>query len=168
MPRSKTLTLSVLMVGLLPATDVVKKAISSRIVLKVVVAVRVVVVLMEVGRIPIPGTFVLVAKMEIVARWLGPTSVGKRVLLSMGNRSMPLGADVVSVNPLVRPACGPVLPVVTLLLNAPRLAMLLILAKKLLLVKTLLLRMLLKLVPVIGPSWKLSLAIALPLKVTID
>ena len=81
---------------------------------------------------------------------------------------MPLGADVVLVNPLVRPACGPVLPVVTLHLNAPRPAMLLILTKKLLLVKTLLLRMLLKLVPVIGPSRKLSLAIALPLKVTID
>ena len=81
---------------------------------------------------------------------------------------MPLGADVVLVNPLVRPACGPVLPVVTLLLNAPRLAMLQILAKKPLLVKTLLLRMLLNLLPVIGPSLMLSLAIALPLKVTID
>ena len=83
---------------------------------------------------------------------------------------MPLGADIVLVNPLERPACGPVLPVVTLLLNAPRLAMLLIFAKKHLLVKTNLplLRIPLRMVPVIGHSRKLSLAIALTLKVTID
>ena len=39
---------------------------------------------MEVGRIPIPGTFVLVARMEILARWLERTSVGRRVLQSIG------------------------------------------------------------------------------------
>ena len=90
MPRSKTLTLSILMVGILPVSDVVRKAISSRIALKVVVAVKVVVVLMEVGRIPIPGTFVLAVKVETLARWSEPTSVGKEYYCQWGTGQCPL------------------------------------------------------------------------------